>query len=179
MEKKEFLKVALFVFFFAYIQNIKAKEIVDNDTITSKSYSFFCNNIMKNDSILMSIDIYFDGIANKQVSDIFYIADCLNDISLIKDSIPNKKKLAKIDKKAKKQKSKKVKKLEIDYLLFLPEETMNSFNLLICSPLTYKESVYQEYRLINKYNEIRRIIIEIDKNTFEPIGYCSNSFIYG
>ncbi|MFT4223741.1 hypothetical protein [Dysgonomonas sp.] len=177
MGKKEFLKTVVFIIFLTFVQNFNAKEIINSD-VTKKSYTFFCDSIMKNDSILASIDIYFDGIANKQVSDIFYIADCLNDISLIKDSIPNKKELNKLERKQKKSKINPM-LLEIQPSLFVAEETQHSFKLIINSPVIYRNYIYQEYKLVNKYNEIRRVIIKIDIDSFEPIDYCTKSFIYG
>lgn len=178
MEKKEFLKViGLFIILFMYMPKFTAKNIINSD-ITNRSYLFFCDSIVKNDSSLVSMEIFFDGIANKQISDIFYISDCIGEISLIKDSIPNKKELNKLEKKHRKTKVNPL-VLDIKSSIFLLEETHDSLRLIICSPVIYKDSIYQEYKLVSKYNEVKRVIIKIDKDSFKPLNYCITSFIYG
>lgn len=161
------------------IQDLSAKKICLNDSvITQNSYSYFCNSVVKNDSILSSISIHFGGVANLQHSDIFHIADCLGVISLIKNNIPNEKKLIKIEKEQKRHKQNTI-ELQVDTSIFSIKKDIESYELFICSPVFYEGYIYQEYKLVNSYfNEIKRIIIKIEIESLKSIEYCSKSLIY-
>src|SRR5690606_21430735 len=57
--------------------------------LENKALDYFCNNISKIKPELARSNIKFTGYTFARASNVFEIANCLRDIKLIKDSIPN------------------------------------------------------------------------------------------
>jgi len=60
------------------------QEIVDN------SYTFFCEQIIDSDENLTDVTIRFNGKTSTAYSRVIYVANCLGDIDLVTNQIPNR-----------------------------------------------------------------------------------------
>ena len=60
------------------------QKLVDN------SYLFFCDKIIDSDTSLADATIVFEGRTASAYSPVIYVADCTGDVDMVKNSIPNR-----------------------------------------------------------------------------------------
>ncbi len=146
--------------------------------LEDKAVLYLCDSILKQDEQLSNIRINFKGCTNGKSSKIYDIADCIGDINLIKDSIPNRVYLDSLEREfTKKRYSKKriantCKK--INYSTFFRKST---YRMHLYHAIEYKNNYYVEIYLINKLHSTYTISIQFDKE-FEIIGCFTSSLVY-
>lgn len=88
-KRKILIKPFLIVFLFFSFGDFLLSQESESDEVEYKAIEYFCNNI---DSIIPAMEISnirFSGKTRAAPSNVFNIADCIGEINLLKDSIPN------------------------------------------------------------------------------------------
>lgn len=177
--KKFCIALHLLVFSFATI--IVSAQTSNSISLEEKAVIYFCQNVHNIDRNLLDYKIRFNNYTTGKASNIFYIADCEEDISLIHNHIPNETYLDSIDVV---NKSKKQERRKISYdCKFLKRMVVAPFNkriyrLYVYNAIEYKNRYFVELILRNKHTETWVICVKFDKENLEPINHCVSFFIY-
>lgn len=150
--------------------------------LEQKALLYFCQNVKDINKNLIDFNVRFNGKTTGKPSSLFNIADCLGDICLIKDSIPNKNELDSLS-KANKHKTYPV--VSIGYPInceFLKKHVFAPFNkriytLYVFNAVKYNESYYVELFLKNKNRSTWVVCIKFDESK-NPVNHCSSFIVF-
>lgn len=158
-----------------------AKGQTPNEGLLLKnSLIYFCNNVLNEDANLKSVDIKFKGSTSSKYSQFYYIADCVEDISLIKNEIPIKVSLDSLQSIYDKKNTDAIK---LNYsCIRLKKNILNPFNkrayrLYLYKPIRYNGYYYVEYYLINKLSQAYIVGVKLNEE-YKAINYCKKSYVY-
>lgn len=169
----------LLVSCFVLVPLLNAQEL---NGLEQKAVDYFCNNVTEIKKGLIDYNIRFKGVTNGNPSRVYKIADCVGDIRLIKDSIPNKIELDSLENC---YESKVYKKISIELpeeCSFLKKNVFAPFNkriytLQVFNAIRYKENHYVELYLANKNLNTWVICIAFNEKG-EPISHCTSFIVY-
>lgn len=149
--------------------------------LEKKALKYFCENISEIKQTLTKNQIRFKGATIGKYSNVYDIADCKKDISLITDSIPDKLYLDSLNNF---YKSKVVGPLTMNYeCTFLKKKIFAPFNKYIYTlhlfhAINYKDFYFVEIYLVNKNKETWIVGIKFDKKSLKPVSHCTSYLIY-
>lgn len=118
--------------------------------LEEKALRYFCDNINNIQKGLTVYNFQFSGKTEGVASDIFDIADCIGEISLIKNEIPNEAYYDSINKLN--NQNRLPKKAIIIKCSFIKRITFRhySYKLKVYNAITYDNAYYVEIFLVNK-----------------------------
>lgn len=150
--------------------------------LEAKAVAYFCHNVIRIKKNLTDYNIRFKGNTTGKSSDVYKVADCLGDISLIKDSISNKVELDNLAALNDLNENRIINTVQPNGCSFLKKKVFAPFNkriytLKIFNAIKYKERYFVELYLSNKNLNTWIICIEFNKNG-EPLSHCTSSIIY-
>lgn len=152
-----------------------------SEVVAYKAIEYFCNNI---DIIIPGLEISnirFNGKTKAAPSNVYYIADCIGEINLLKDSIPNKVYIDSLDRafRAINYPEIKIGKKcfkSTNRLFDLFNKSVYTLNLF--NSVEYKGSIYVELYLINKKQKAYIIILKFNDQTNNNIIHFVKAWIY-
>jgi len=165
MERRPILMTILLLCFFI---NLNSQENI----LEERALVFFCENISQIKEGIIDYNIKFSGRIMGKSSDVFDIADCLGDISLIENNIPD---IDGLDSLSTVNKKLIISSKHLKYDCgFLRKFCVNkkSYTLRVFEAIEYKNSYYVELYLVNKRRSSWVICIKLDMVKKEPIDYC-------
>jgi hypothetical protein len=155
------------------------KEVDIERKAVENSYAFFCSRIIDSDSSLAEATIIFNGRTASAYSRVIYIADCIGDIDLLSNYIPNEGYLERLQAHYDmlppechevSHPGKRTKK----FVLF-PNRHDDLCNLYIYRPIEYRGTFYVLYYVLFK-GEFKKIYgISLDDG-LNVIDYCSKRY---
>jgi hypothetical protein len=177
-KRQIFSKLYLLVFIIVLV--VFPTKAQSNLLLESKAVSYFCEKINQINSKLIDYDIRFKGYTTGYPSRVYNIADCFEEISLIKNSIPNESKLDSL-KAMHNNYEKNVISLQ-SKCTFLKKNIFAPFNkriytLEVYNTIEYKDMFYVELYLSNKNLNTWIVCVEFNQEG-EPIRSCASSMIY-
>jgi hypothetical protein len=169
----------LLVSTFVFVPLLNAQEL---NVLEQKAVAYFCNNVTEIKQGLIDYNIRFKGVTTGKPSRVYKIADCVGDIRLIKDSIPNKIELDSLENY---HESKVYEKISIELseeCSFLKRNVFAPFNkriytLQVFNAISYKENHYVELYLSNKNLNTWVICIAFNEKG-EPASHCTSFIVY-
>jgi len=177
-KRQNFSKLYLLVFITVVI--VLPTKAQSNLKLENKAVTYFCEKINQINSKLIDYDIRFKGYTTGYPSRVYNIADCFEEISLIKDSIPNESKLDSL--KAMHNNYEKNAISLQSKCTFLKKNIFAPFNkriytLKVYNAIEYNEMFYVELYLSNKNYNTWIVCVEFNQEG-EPIRDCVTSMIY-
>ena len=153
-------------------------QITSHSTIEEKAVKYFCENVLTKETQINQLKIQFDGATNGKPSKVYDVANCLGDINLLKDSIPNKIYLDSLEQQLSQRKSSVIKintrcELLSEHSLFKNSD----YRLYLYNAIEYNGIYCVEFFLANKKNSTYTIIVTLDKNSV-PLNYCIKAITY-
>lgn len=179
-KRKILSKLCLLVFVFVVIAlSTKAQS---NLHLENKAVAYFCKNIKQINNRLIDYDIRFKGYTTGYPSRVYSIADCFEEISLIKDSIPNESELDSLKAVYDNFEKNRIFISQSSKCTFLKKNVFAPFNkriytLKVYNVIEYKDMFYVELYLSNKNFNTWIICVEFNQEG-EPIRNCVSSMIY-
>ncbi|MEE4257782.1 MAG: hypothetical protein V2I47_12155 [Bacteroidales bacterium] len=148
------------------------QKLVDN------SYVFFCDRIIESDTSLAGATIIFEGKTTPVYSPVIYVADCAGDIDMVKNRIPDRdyidrlqehydrlppeyREVTDIDKRTKK------------FVLFPGKKTICYLN--IYRPIDYKGKYYVLYYILFEKEQKLFYSISLDDD-YQVIDFCAKLY---
>ncbi len=147
-----------------------------------KAVIYFCNNIKQIKKGLIDYSIRFKWQTTGYPSRLYKIADCVGDISLKQDSIPNKVKFDKLEKLISYRTFDVINITKVEGCNFLKRHIFAPFNkqiytLHVFNAVEYKGIYFVELYLVNKNMQIWEFLVKFN-NRGEPVEHCISYFIY-
>lgn len=144
-----------------------------------KAMSYFCSDVVVDISVLENIDIVFKGYTNGYPAKVYDVADCLGDVNLIKDSIPNRQILDDLEKELSEMKFNK-RKIDVpcDRLkkkVFLKRDV---FYMTVYESIQYKENNVVEIFLLNKKRQMYVVVVIEFDNSNQVSNFCTRQIRY-
>jgi len=153
-------------------------QVPSSNIIEEKAVNYFCDYVLKDVKQISQSKILFNGATNGKPSRIYDVADCLGDINLFKDSIPNKAYLDSLEQKYSQTKSRVIKIAPINEC-FSKRSIFKKidYGLYLYNAIEYKGNYYVEFFLANKEFDTYTIIVTLDTNLV-PLNYCVKALTY-
>lgn len=150
--------------------------------LEDKALSYFCNNISQVESKLIDYNIRFSGRTTGELSRVYNIAECLGEISLIKNDIPNELELDSLTAINTKVEKNVIALSKLPGCPFLKKRIFAPFNkriysLNVFNAVEYHGKYYVEILLKNKNLNTWIICVEINKEG-KAIKHFVSSMIY-
>lgn len=143
---------------------------------------YFCTQVAKAERGLTDFNIRFKGSTTGKPSRVYKIADCIGDISLIKDSIPNRTQLDSLE-NFYEENTYKIIPIDIPVeCKFLKRRVFSPFNnriytLQVFNTIDYKGDHFVELYLSNRKLNTWIFCVRFSKNG-EVIGHCKSFVVY-
>jgi len=148
------------------------QKLIDN------SFIFFCDRIIDSDTSLAGATIIFEGKTTPVYSPVIYIADCAGDIDMVKNRIPNRdfidrlqahydqlpleyREITDVDKRTKK------------FVLFPGKKVICYLN--IYRPIDYKGKYYVLYYILFEKEQKLFYSISLDED-YQVIDFCTKCY---
>lgn len=153
-------------------------QVPSPNIIEEKAVNYFCNYVLKDVTQISQSKIWFNGATNGKPSNIYDVANCLGDINLFKDSIPNKAYLDSLEQKYSQTKSNVIKIAHINECfskrsIFKKKD----YGLYLYNAIEYKGNYCIEFFLANKEFNTYTIVVTLDTNLV-PLNYCVKAITY-
>jgi len=179
-KRQIFSKLYLLVFFI--IVSALSTKAQTNLNLENKAVAYFCNNINQINNKLIDYDIRFKGYTTGMPSRVYNIADCFEEISLIKDSIPNESELDSLEAVHNTYERNIISISRSSKCTFLKKKVFAPFNkriytLKVNNATEYKEMFYVVLYLSNKNLNTWIVCVEFNQKG-EAIRNCVTSMIY-
>lgn len=149
------------------------------EDLESKAVEYFCKNVLKIDPSLKGMDIIYNLVVEARPSKVYDVADCMGDINLLKDSIPNAVYLDSLEQAyIANQYSRKY--LRLSCSLFKKKRSIfkrDVFYMEVYSPIIYNDKKVIEIFLHNKKVKNYRIVVLTFKEG-EVSNHCLKHIIY-
>lgn len=179
--KRILIRQFLIAFLFFIFGNQLLSQECMNNKIEEKAIDYFCNNI---ELIIPGLDksiIRFSGKTKGTPSSVFNIADCIGEINLLKDSIPNK---CSLDSLYNALSAYNYAKIETGRYCF--KSTGRIFDLFdksiyvlnLFNQVEYKGDTYVELYLINDMLQAYIIVLRFHVHSNNEISHFVKSRIY-
>lgn len=139
---------------------------------------YFCENVLPNEPSINKLKIGFSGYTNGKPSQIYDVANCLRDIDLLKDSIPNENLLDSLESMYTKNQYNIIKVMpKCKRLSKISASSKFDYRLFLYNAIMYKNNYQVEIYLVSKTSNTITIIISLDK-VMTPINYCIKFISY-
>jgi hypothetical protein len=146
-----------------------------------KALNYFCDNISNIKKGLSDNKIRFSGYTIGKVSNIYELADCIGDIELIKDSIPNVEVLDSLIELNERYQYEKIKIISscpiLNKHIYSPFNK-NIYTLHLFHALEYNGYYYVQVFLINRNRQTWTLGVRFDKSSLDVVDHCLSSLIY-
>lgn len=180
-KRKILIRFFLILFFFISFEEYLISQEREGDVVEYKAIKYFCNNI---DSIIPGLEISnmrFSGKTKASPSNVFNIADCIGEINLLKDSIPNETFIDSLDQAFSTINYPEIKIGRMcfrstNWLFDLFNKSVYTLNLF--NSVKYNGSTYVELYLINKKQRAYIVVLEFNDQTNNIISHFVKSRIY-
>ncbi len=180
-KRKILIKSLIILFFLISFGEFLRSQERKRDEVEYKAIEYFCNNI---DSIIPSLEmsnIRFSGKTKAVPSSVFNIADCIGEINLLKDSIPNKVFIDSLDKILNTINYPEIKigrKCFKSTNRIFDANNKSIYTLNLFNSIEYKGSTYVELFLINKKLRAYIVVLKFKDRTNNDISHFVKSRIY-
>lgn len=150
--------------------------------LEQKAVAYFCNNVTEIKQGLIDYNIRFKGVTTGKPSRVYKIADCVGDIQLIKDIIPNKIELDSLENYHESIEYEKISIELPEKCSFLKKNVFAPFNkrvytLQVFNSINYKGRYYVELYLANRNLNTWVICIAFNEKGV-PIEHCKSFIVY-
>ena len=153
-------------------------QTTDHSTIEEKAVKYFCDHVLIKEKQINQLKIQFDGATNGKPSKVYDVANCLGDINLLKDSIPNRIYLDSLEQKLSQRKRTVIKiSTECEQLSKHSLFGKSNYRLYLYNTIEYNGIYCVEFFLANKENSTYTIIVTLDKNLV-PFNYYIKAITY-
>lgn len=159
-----------------FIMNGNA-QVINHDTIEEKAVRYFCDQVLIKETRISQLKIQFDGATNGKPSKVYDVANCLKDINLFKDSIPNRVYLDSLEQKYSQTKSNIIKISTRCEQFYKRSLKRNDYRLYLYNAIEYNGNYCVEFFLANKKSSTYTIVVTLDKNLV-PFNYCIKAITY-
>lgn len=149
--------------------------------LENKALDYFCAHIGNIKKDFTYTKVKFNGYTTGKASNIYEIANCVGDIKLIKDSIPNGKVLDSIKMNYAEKQYRKMKVNSDCLALHNNASTLlekDIYRLYLFHAIEYKGYYWVQIFLANKKQQSSTIAIRFDKITGQIVDHCLSSLIY-
>jgi hypothetical protein len=166
---------------FWLISMVAFSQVPSNEFQEMEALKYFCINILKNEKVFENQEINFDYKTEGKPSYVYYIADCIGEINLFKDSIPNRHYLDSIENVLN---DKTYKVLRISYRchclkkITVTPSKKSTYRLHLFNAIEYKNHDYVELHAVNKSLAHKVIIVQFNRNSDKPIRHYVLNFHY-
>ncbi|MCK9450616.1 MAG: hypothetical protein M0Q90_02905 [Bacteroidales bacterium] len=180
-KRKILIKLFLVLVFYTSFNDRLLSQENQIDKFEEKAIDYFCENL---NSIIPSMaisNVRFSGKSKGIPSSVINISDCIGEINIMKDSIPNKTTLDSLDKLFNAYNYAEVK---IGKKCFKSTNRIfNKFNksiytLNLFNKVEYKGNLYIELFLINKKLRAYIVVLKFNRDSNVVINYYVKSRIY-
>lgn len=153
-------------------------QVPNPNIIEEKAVNYFCDYVLKDVTQIRQFKIWFNGATNGKPSKIYDVANCLGDINLFKDSIPNKAYLDSLEQIYSQTKSRVIKITPMNKC-FSKRSIFKKkgYRLYLYNPIGYKGNYCVEFFLANKEFNTYTIVVTLDTNLV-PLNYCVKAIVY-
>lgn len=153
-------------------------QITNHSTIEEKAVKYFCDQVLTKETPINKLKIQFDGATNGKPSKVYDVANCLGDINLLKDSIPNRIYLDSLEQKLSQRKRTVIKiSTRCEQLSKHSLFKKSDYRLYLYNAIEYNGIYCVEFFLANKKNSTYTIVVSLDKNLV-PLNYCIKAITY-
>ncbi|WP_353334311.1 hypothetical protein [Bacteroides sedimenti] len=172
------MKLVYFIFLLCFFIMNSSAQTYNAGVVEESAVKYFCDNVLKKEARINQLKIQFNGATNGKPSNVYDVANCLEDINLLKDSIPNKEYLDSLERKYFQIKSNVI-KISSKCERFSKRSLFkrNYYRLYLYNAIEYNEIYCVEFFLANKNYNTFTIIVFLDKK-FVPMSYCIKAITY-
>lgn len=152
---RELILIKSFLLLFVFGAFSHSTQAQVSKELEKKAVTYFCSNVAQIKKELADYNIRFKGHTTGKPSSIYKIADCIGDISLIKDSIPNEIELDSLTKLNESKRYDIIATRPPQKCGFLKKRVFAPFNkrvftLEVFNAVEYKGEYFVEFYLTNK-----------------------------
>jgi hypothetical protein len=178
---KILIRPFLLLLFYTFFGDFLLSQEKKSNEFEYKAIEFFCDNI---NSIIPGLEISnirFSGKTKAAPSNVFNVADCIGEINLLKDSIPNKIFLDSLDQSFNTFNYPEIKTgrkcfISTNRLFDVFNKSVYTLNLF--NNIEYKGNTYVELYLINEKLRVYIIVLKLNKHSSGDINYYVKSRIH-
>ena len=144
-----------------------------------KAISYFCIDIIEQIPLLKDVDIVFKGHTNGRPARIYDVADCLGNINLIKDSIPNRKFLDNLENELSKIEFNK-RKIDVTCNKFKKNVFLKRdfYYMIVYESIRYNEREVVEIFLLNKKRQMYVVVVIEFDDCNQVSNFCTSQIRY-
>lgn len=172
------MKIFCLIFLLHSFIKLGYAQVTNPSAIEEKAVKYFCDYVLIKETRINQLKIQFDGATNGKPSKVYDVANCLEDINLLKDSIPKKIYLDSLEQEFSQRKRTVIKISTGCEQLSKPSLFKRSgYRLYLYNAIEYNGTYCVEFFLANKKNSTYTIIVTLDKNLV-PLNYCIKAITY-